>query len=66
MPRSMVGRLAAAGVAMSALVGLLHGDSAPVMIVGAAAATCLATCLALPASKKPSSTLITLLLRKFR
>lgn len=39
MPRRMVGLLAAAGAAMSALVGLTHGDLVPAMIAAAAAAT---------------------------
>jgi hypothetical protein len=32
MPRSMVGLLAAAGAAMSALVALIHGDSVAVVV----------------------------------
>lgn len=52
MFRSMVGLLAAAGVAMSALVAFNHGDSVLVMISGAASATGLAAYLAVPSSKK--------------
>jgi hypothetical protein len=52
MFRSMVGLLAAAGVAMSALVAFHHGDSVLVMISGAATATGLAAYLAVPSSKK--------------
>ena len=52
MSRSMVGLLAAVGATMSALVGLIHGDWLPLMIVGAGGATGLAACLALPPSKK--------------
>jgi hypothetical protein len=52
MPRSMVGLLAAVGAAMSALVGLSHGDLVWVMVADAAAATGLAAYLALPSTKK--------------
>jgi len=52
MPRSMVGLLAAVGSAMSALVGLSHGELIPVMVAGACAATGLAAYLAAPSSKK--------------
>ncbi len=52
MPRSMVGLLAAVGTAMSALVGLAHGDLIWVVLVDAAAATGLAAYLALPPQKK--------------
>jgi hypothetical protein len=52
MPRTMVGLLAAVGTAMSALVGLAHGDLVWLIIADAAAATGLAACLALPANKK--------------
>jgi hypothetical protein len=52
MPRSMVGLLAAAGVAMSACVGLIHGDLVPAMIAGAASASGLAAFLAIPPSKE--------------
>jgi hypothetical protein len=55
MPRTMVGLLAAAGAAMSALVGLTHGDSASVLVAAAAAASGCAAYLALPPSKKISS-----------
>jgi hypothetical protein len=51
MSRRMVGLLAAAGAAMSALTALTHGDSVPLMIAGAAGATGLATYLAAPAGK---------------
>ena len=53
MPRSMVGLLATVGAAMSALVGLVHGDLAWVIIVDAAAATGLAAYLALPSKIEP-------------
>lgn len=52
MPRSVVGLLAAVGATMAALVGLVHGDSVPVMIAGAGASTGVAAYLALPSSKK--------------
>lgn len=53
MSRSMVvGLLAAVGVIMSALAGLIHGDLVPVLIAGAAAGSGLAAYLALPTSKK--------------
>jgi hypothetical protein len=52
MPRSMVGLLAAVGAAMSALVGLIHGDLVWLALVDAAAATGLAAYLALPPYKK--------------
>jgi hypothetical protein len=52
MRRSMVGLLAAAGAAMSALVGLFHGDLAWVMVSNAAAATGLAAYLAQSSEKK--------------
>jgi hypothetical protein len=48
----MVGLLAAVGVAMSALVSFVHGDSLPFMIVGASGATGLAAYLAAPVQKK--------------
>ena len=54
MPRSVVGLLAAASAAMSALVAFLHGDSALVVMAGAASATGLAAYLALPPIKKLS------------
>lgn len=50
--RSMAWLLAAAGAAMSALVGLVHGDLAGIMAAGAAGAAGLAAYLAIPASKK--------------
>ena len=49
MPRSMVGLLAAVGVAMSALVAFAHGDLIWLTIADAATATGLAAYLALPA-----------------
>ncbi len=53
MSRSMVGLLAAVGAAMSALVGLAHGDLVFVIIAGAGAATGLAAyAAALPQVKK--------------
>jgi hypothetical protein len=52
MPRTMVGLLAAVGAAMSALVGLAHGDLVWVAIADAAAATGLAAYLALPVPNK--------------
>jgi hypothetical protein len=52
MSRSMVGLLAAVGTAMSALVGLIHGDLIPVLIAAASSATGLAACLALAPNKK--------------
>jgi hypothetical protein len=51
MPRSTVGLLAAIGVTLSALVGLVHGHAIPPMMLGAGAATGLAACLALPGKK---------------
>lgn len=48
----MVGLLAAVGVAMSALVGLAHGELTWVALADAAAATGLAAYLALPLPKK--------------
>jgi len=50
--RSMVGLLAAVGAAMSALVGIVHGDLVWVAIADGATATGLAAYLALPPSKK--------------
>jgi hypothetical protein len=52
MPRSVVGLLAAVGAALFAIVGLSHGDLVWIMIGNASAATGLAACLALPATKK--------------
>jgi hypothetical protein len=52
MPRSMVGLLAAVGAAMSALVGLTHGDLPWGMVVGGATAVGLAAYQAFPAKKK--------------
>lgn len=52
MPRGTVGLLAALGAAMSALVGLVHGDLVPLMILAAGAATGCTAYLALPANKK--------------
>ena len=53
MTRNMaVGLLAAVGAAMSALVGLSHGDIIGVMLADAAVATGFAAYLALPPSKK--------------
>jgi hypothetical protein len=51
MSRSVVGLLAAVGTAMSAFVGLAHGDLVWVILVNAAAATGAAACLALPPKK---------------
>jgi hypothetical protein len=53
VPRSMVGLLTAVGTAISALVALVHGDAAIVIIAAVAgAATGSATYLALPSHKK--------------
>lgn len=52
MSRGLVGLLAAAGAAMSALVGLVHADMVPVMIASAGAAAGLAAYLTLPPQKK--------------
>jgi hypothetical protein len=52
MPRSMVGLLAAVGTAMSAFVGLAHGDLVWITLIDAAAATGLAAYAALLAEKK--------------
>jgi hypothetical protein len=52
MPRSMVGLLAAVGAAMSALVGLSHGDLVWVTVANAATATGLAAYLAIAPQKK--------------
>ena len=52
MSRTMVGLLAAAGAIMSALVGLVHGDLVPVMIMGAGASAGLAAYSALPSITK--------------
>ena len=54
MPRSMVGLLAAVGAAVSALVGLTHGDVVPIMVATASTATGLAADPALPPIKKIS------------
>lgn len=51
MPRSMVGLLAAAGTAMSALVGLAHGDIVWVVIADAAVATGLIAYITAPFKK---------------
>ena len=51
MPRSVVGLLAAAGAIMAALVGLVHGDLVPAVIVSSGIGTGLAACLALPVKK---------------
>jgi len=48
MPRSMVGLLAAAGTALSALVGLAHGVLIWLLVLDAAAAAGLAAFSALP------------------
>jgi hypothetical protein len=53
MPRTMVGLLAAVGAAMSVLTGLTHGQLVWSTAIGAATATGLAACFALPSSKKP-------------
>jgi hypothetical protein len=52
MSRSAVGLLAAVGAAMSALVGLTHGDLACSMVLIAAVATGLAAYLAASPIKK--------------
>ena len=52
MPRNMVGLLAAVGTAMSALVGLVHGDLVWAAIADASLATGLAAYLALLPEKK--------------
>jgi hypothetical protein len=52
MARSVVGLLAAVGAALSALVGLAHGELIWVTLANAAAATGLAAYLALPPLKK--------------
>jgi len=52
MSRSMVGLLAAVGVAMPALVPFLHGSLIVVAITDGAVAAGLAACLALPSTKK--------------
>jgi hypothetical protein len=52
MPRSMVGLLAAAATAMSALCALTHGYFIWVTIADATAAAGLAAYLALPSSKE--------------
>jgi len=54
MPRSMVGLLAAAATAMSALVALAHGYLDWATIADASAAAGLAAYLALPPNKKKS------------
>jgi hypothetical protein len=54
MPRSVVGLLAAIGVAVSALVGLTHGDVVPIMVATASTATGLGAYLALLPIKKIS------------
>jgi hypothetical protein len=56
MPRIVVGALAAAGAATSALVGLVHSDIAWSMVLGAATASGLAAYLALPVVKHTSQT----------
>lgn len=50
--RSVVGLLAAVAAALSALVGLAHGDLVAVTIAGAGTAGGLAAYLALPPQKK--------------
>jgi hypothetical protein len=56
MAQSMVGLLAAVGAAMSALVGLAHGELVWVIVAGAATATGAAAYLALlPQKKMPQS-----------
>ena len=52
MPRSVVGLLAAVGAAMSALAAFAHGDLVWLTIAEAAAATGLASYLALDPEKK--------------
>jgi hypothetical protein len=51
MHRSMVGLLAAAGAAMSAVVGLVHGDVVWSLVAGASTAVGLAGYLATPQKK---------------
>jgi O-antigen/teichoic acid export membrane protein len=51
MSRSMVGLLAAVTVAMSALVGLIHGDFMWVILASAVVSGGLASYFALPSSK---------------
>ena len=51
MPRSMVGLLVAVGAAMSALVGLVHGDLAWALVASAATAAGSAAYYALPPKK---------------
>jgi hypothetical protein len=51
MPRSMVGLLAAVGTAMSALVGMAHGDLVWVTIAEAVAATGLVAYVTAPPKK---------------
>ena len=52
MPRGAVGLLAALGVALSSLIGFVHGDLMPLIVVGSASATGMAAYLALPPLKK--------------
>lgn len=52
MSRSVVGLLAAVGAALSAIVGLAHGELVWALVATAPVATGLATCLALPSNKK--------------
>ena len=52
MPRSMVGLLAAVAAAMSALVGLTHGDLVAAIILCASSAAGLEAYAAKPPSKK--------------
>jgi len=51
MPRYVVALLVAAGVAMTALVGLVHGDLTLVLIIGASAANGMVAYNALPHKK---------------
>jgi hypothetical protein len=51
MSRNMVGLLAAVGTAMSALVGLVHGDLVWVVLTSGAAASGFAAFLPLPSKK---------------
>lgn len=53
MPRSMVGRLAAVGTAMSALAGPARGDIAWIAIADAAVATSLVVCATAPFNRFP-------------
>lgn len=66
MPRSIVGLLAAVGAAMSALASLAHGDLIWVAVADAAAATGLASYLALAPTKNLTATSTQSPLRRHR